>query len=75
MLRRVQERESKLAPVWEGPFVISKAMKNGSYYLVDIRDDEKDPKKKDHKRKRYIDVKLEETKHPWSIQQLRPFYT
>ena len=38
VLRRVQEREHKLAPVWEGPFVISKAMKDGSYYLVDIRD-------------------------------------
>ena len=75
MLRRVQEREHKLAPVWERPFVISKVMKNGSYYLVDIRDDEKDPKKKDRKRKRHIDVKLEETKRPWSIEQLRPFYT
>ena len=51
VLRRVQEREHKLAPVWEGPFVISKAMKNGSYYLVDIRDDEKDPKNKNRKRK------------------------
>ena len=44
MLKKVQESEHKLAPVREGPFVISKAMKNGSYYLVDIRDDEKDPK-------------------------------
>ena len=75
MLRRVQEIEHKLAPVWEGPFVVGKAMKNGSYYLVDIWDDEKDPKKKDRKRKRHIDVKLEETKWPWSIQQLRPSYT
>ena len=75
MLRRVQEREHKLAPVWEGPFVVSKAMKNGSYYLVDIRDAEKDPNQKDRKRKRNIDVELEETKRPWSIQQLRPFYT
>ena len=75
MLRRVQEREHKLAPVWEGPFVISKAMKNGSYYLVDIRDEEKNPKDKNRKRKRSIDVELEETNRPWSIQQLRPFYT
>ena len=75
VLRRVQEREHKLAPIWEGPFVISKAMKNGSYYVVDIRDDEKDPKKKDRKRKRNIDVELEETNRAWSIQQLRPFYT
>ena len=71
VLRRVQDREHKLALVWEGPFVISKAMKNGSYYLVDIRDDEKDPKREDRKRKRNIDVELEETNRPWSIQQLQ----
>ena len=68
VLRRVHEWEHKLAPVWEGPFVISKTMKNGSNYLVDIWDDDKDPKKKDRKRKRNIDVELEETKHAWSIQ-------
>ena len=67
MLRRVQEREHKLSPVWEGPFVISIAMKNMSYYLVDIRDEEKDPKNKNRKRKRHVDIKLEETNHPWSI--------
>ena len=75
VLRRVHDREHKLAPVWEGPFIISKAMKNGSYYLVDTWDDEKDPKKKNRKRKRNIDVELDETNRPWSIQQLRPFYT
>ena len=64
MLRVVQDREHKLAPIWEGPFVVSRALKNGSYYLVDIRDE-----KKDRKRKRNVDVELEETKHPWSIQQ------
>ena len=64
VLRRVQEREHKFAPVWEGPFIISKAMKNGSYYLVDIRDEEKDPKNKNRKRKRHIDVDLEDTKRP-----------
>ena len=75
VLRKVQEREHKLAPVWEGPFVVSKAMKNGSYYLVDIRDDDKEPKNKSRKRKRNIDVELEEINRPWIIQQLRPFYT
>ena len=64
VLRRVQDREHKLAPVWEGPFVISKAMKNGSYYLVDIRDDERDPENKNRKRKRNIGVELEETNRP-----------
>jgi hypothetical protein len=25
-------------PSWEGPFIISKALLNGSYYLIDIRE-------------------------------------
>ena len=33
VLRKVQEREHKLAPVWEGPFIISKAMKKGHITL------------------------------------------
>jgi hypothetical protein len=28
----------KLSSPWEGPFVISKALLNGSYYLIDIRE-------------------------------------
>ena len=32
------EKDHKLAPPWEGPFVISKVLHNGSYYLVDIRE-------------------------------------
>jgi hypothetical protein len=27
-----------LSHPWEGPFVISKVLHNGSYYLVDLRD-------------------------------------
>ena len=42
----VQQKAHKLAPTWEGPFVISRALRNGSYYLVHIRDLTKDRKKK-----------------------------
>ena len=33
-----QTRMHKLSPPWEGPFVISKNLNNGSYYLVDIHE-------------------------------------
>ena len=69
VLRLVLQKSHKLAPTWEGPFIISRALRNGSYYLVDIRD-----LTKDRKRKR-VDDDLKETKCPWNIDQLRPFYT
>ena len=69
MLRLVQQKAHKLAPTWEGPFVISKALRNRAYYLVDIRD-----LTTNRKRKR-ADDDFKETKRPWSIDQLRPFYT
>ena len=69
VLCKVQQKKHKLAPTWEGPFVICKTLRNGSYYLVDIRD-----LMKDRKRKRNDDD-LKEMKCPWSIDQLRPFYT
>ena len=75
VLRLVQKKQHKLSPPWEGPFVISKALKNGSYYLVDLRDMMKDSKKKGRKRKRKVEDALDETKRPWNIEQLRPFYT
>src|SRR5680860_766041 len=75
VLRLVQSRQHKLSPPWEGPFVISKVLKNGSYYLIDLRDSKKDPRKKGRKRKRHVDDGLDETKRPWNIAQLRPFYT
>ena len=49
MLRLKQQNEHKLSPPWEGPFFISKALLNGSYYLVDIRELEDMP---DESRKR-----------------------
>jgi hypothetical protein len=75
--RRVHQRSfkesHKLSPPWEGPFVISKALLNGSYYLVDIRELDKQPSKK--RKRRDPDDIYDETDRPWNIAQLRPFYT
>jgi hypothetical protein len=67
VLRLVQRTAGmhKLSPPWEGPFVVSKAMHNDAYYLVDARTEEKDK----------MDKAGEETKRPWNIALLRPFYT
>ena len=53
----------KLSPPWEGPFVVRKNLHNGSYYLIDVRD---------HKDSRRSE---EETRRPWNIAHLRPYYT
>ena len=53
----------KLSPPWEGPFVVSKNLHNGSYYLIDVRE-RKDSRKSE-----------EETNRPWNIAHLRPYYT
>ena len=53
----------KLSPPWEGPFVVSKNLHNGSYYLIDVRE---------HKDSRQSE---EETKRSWNIALLRPYYT
>ena len=75
VLRLKQQKDHKLAPPWEGPFVISKALLNGSYYLVDIRELKDRP---DISRKRQRsdagDI-YDETDRPWNIAQLRPFHT
>src|SRR4051812_30972046 len=65
VLRLIQKRDGipKLSSPWEGPFVVSKNMYNGSYYLVDIR------KKADTR------TCMEDTPSPWNIAQLRPYYT
>ena len=40
VLRLIQDQTDihKLSPPWEGPFVVSKNLHNGSYYLIDVRD-------------------------------------
>ena len=65
VLRLIQDQTDmhKLSPPWEGPFVVSNNLNNGSYYLIDVRD---------HKDSRTSE---EETRRPWNIAHLRPNYT
>ena len=67
MLRLVQRTAGmhKLSPPWEGPFIVSKALHNNAYYLIDAQE------LKDDK----ADKSGEETNRPWNIALLRPFYT
>src|SRR3954453_2515062 len=76
VLRLKQEKGHKLELQWEGPFVISKALHNGSYYLVDIREvkDRKDNLWNKRRREDPGDI-YDESEHPWNIAQLRPFHT
>ena len=65
VLRLIQDQTDmhKLSPPWEGPFVVSKNLNNGSYYLIDVRDC-KDSRTSE-----------EETRRPWNIAHLRPYCT
>ena len=38
VLRLIQDQTDahKLSPPWEGPFMVSKNLNNGSYYLIDV---------------------------------------
>ena len=67
VLRLVQRTAGihKLSPPWEGPFIVSKALLNDSYYLIDAQE----PKKGK------ADKSDEETKRPWNVALLRPFYS
>jgi hypothetical protein len=64
-LRQGTEGRHKLTPPWEGPFIVSKALHNDAYYLTDAQV----PKKNQ------VDRFGEETKRPWNIALLRPFYS
>jgi len=63
VLRLIQDQTDmhKLSPPWEGPFVVSRNLHNGSYYLIDVRDNSPSSE--------------EETWRPWNIALLRPYYT
>src|SRR3954469_12168303 len=39
VLRRIQKSDGqhKLSSPWEGPFIVSRALKNNAYYLIDLR--------------------------------------
>ena len=65
VLRLIQDLSDahKLSPPWEGPFVVSKNLNNGTYYLIDVRE---------HADSRKTE---EDTRRPWNIAQLRPYYT
>ena len=74
MLLLVQNKEGmhKLSPPWEGPFIISKNLHNGSYYLMDVRElaSENKGADTDHTLDPYA-----EAKRSWNIAQLRPYYS
>ena len=63
VLRLIQDQTDmhKLSPPWEGPFVVSKNLHNESYYLIDVREDSHSSE--------------QETRRPWNIALLRPYYT
>ena len=67
VLRLVQRTAGmhKLSPPWEGPFIVSKALHNDAYYLIDAQKQEKNK----------MDRSGEETKRPWNVALLRPFYS
>jgi len=67
VLRLVQRTAGrhKLSPPWEGPFIVSKALHNDSYYLIDAQ----------KPRKNKADKSGEETLRPWNVALLRPFYS
>jgi hypothetical protein len=60
-----QQKSHKLSLPWEGPFVISKALLNGSYYLIDIRELDKRPNKK--RKRRDPDDIYDKTDRSWNI--------
>jgi hypothetical protein len=64
-LKQGTEGRHKLTPPWEGPFIVSRALHNDAYYLIDAQE----PKKNK------VDRSGEETKRPWNIALLRPFYS
>ena len=44
VLRVDQQRPHKLAPAWEGPFIISKVLNNGAYRLYNIDRETDEPR-------------------------------
>ena len=72
VLRLVQSKEGKhkLSPPWEGPFIISRNLHNGSYYLVDAREESDYVNDTAHST-----VSMQERERPWNVAQLRPYYT
>ena len=66
VVHRIQKSagQHKLSSPWEGPFIISRALKNNAYYLIDCT-----------KPTRYTDTSGVETERPWNAELLCPFYS
>jgi hypothetical protein len=64
-LKQGTEGWHKLTPPWKGTFIVSRALHNDAYYLIDAQG----PKRNK------VDRSREETKRPWNIALLRPFYS
>ena len=43
VLRVDQQRPHKLAPAWEGPFIITKVLHNGEYHLSNVEQKKDEP--------------------------------
>ena len=67
VLRLVQHTAGmqKLSPPWEGPFIVSKALHNDAYYLIDAQKQVKNR----------MDKAGGETKRPSNVALLRHFYS
>ena len=44
VLRVDQQKPHKLAPAWEGPFVVTKALHNGAYRLFNVEHNKDEPR-------------------------------
>ncbi|KAK1617663.1 hypothetical protein QYE76_023180 [Lolium multiflorum] len=76
VLRLRQVKVHKLQSPWKVPFVVSKVLHNGSYYLYDIRELKDVHANFLQKRKREdLGDVYDETYCPWNIAQLHPFHT
>lgn len=64
-LIQLTEGMHKLSPPWQGPYIISKALGNNAYYLIDAQNAWKNKR----------DNSDEKTKRPWNVNLLCPFYT
>ena len=67
VLRLIQDTKGlhKLSSPWEGPFVVSRALSNNAYYIIDMREPRKDKG----------DTSYNETERPCNVDLLCLFYT
>jgi hypothetical protein len=65
VLRLIQNPKGmhKLSSTWEGPFIVSRVLGDGAYYVIDVQE----PKKNK------VDNSAKETERPWNVSLLRTF--